>query len=355
MLIKNLLEDLGNDQTESKIRIPLLNVSSSTLENVVYYLTNQNFEDNNLEFNRGFLAELDTLVFVLNAAHYMMVDKLTELCCSELALTLSNMTNDEIYHEFNIIDDRTPVNELSDDSSNHFILFYNGIIPYDCCEKMTSLKTECVVGSIITEIDNFRFFEGIMGTKETPVKLVRLPNYPRFSNCIGVLNFNEEVVGHIQKKLALLLSPLIDLKRIRLEGNCPKATKNKNKGPPLVLKIYGLLANQHMLVQMLSEEGFNTLPEELPYSEIEIDGGLQESAAIPYFSLDELSSVVDLSNLPAHAPPPLDTIATPLYNHQLQSLQWCISRERPELPISRSSRPVQFWEKRTGRFIKTRR
>jgi hypothetical protein len=131
--------------------------------------------------------------------------------------------------------------------------------------------------------------------------------------------------------MANILAPVVDLNKVRLEGVCPPHTERNSKSRPLKLKLFGVKANKDLISLYLSEYDISFV------ANVEIDferdeEGNSASAHDPYFSIVDLSAVIDLSTLPAHEALPETHVTSPLLHHQLQALQWCISRESPSLP-----------------------
>lgn len=129
--------------------------------------------------------------------------------------------------------------------------------------------------------------------------------------------------------------------RLRLEGHCPKPATKQNIRK-IIIKVFSALANHDFILRLFEDNSINLLPQEDAKGSF---AGNELEASSFFFTLEELSSVLDLSNLPEHSPISKEMVMSSLYRHQLQSLQWCINRETPSLPKNRGDPPVQFWER----------
>ena len=89
-----------------------------------------------------------------------------------------------------------------------------------------------MVGFIIANIVGLKYYSGRINGREL-VGLVREPSNLYDENAIRVLNTRSLQVGHIERAVAAVLSPLIDSGKILVEGIVPntRSTANRFKIP----------------------------------------------------------------------------------------------------------------------------
>ncbi|KAH9249077.1 hypothetical protein BASA81_013196 [Batrachochytrium salamandrivorans] len=125
VLIKNMLEDLGDDEDAS---IPLPNVAGTVLAKVIDYATHHKDdvppppEDENKnitkssedidEWDKEFInVDQGTLFEIILAANYLDMKGLLDLGCKTVANMIKGKTVEEIRKTFNIVNDFTPEEE----------------------------------------------------------------------------------------------------------------------------------------------------------------------------------------------------------------------------------------------------
>ncbi|KAJ0098771.1 hypothetical protein Patl1_21139 [Pistacia atlantica] len=79
-----------------------------------------------------------------------------------------------------------------------------------------------MLGFVIANIVGLQHYSGTISGREM-VGLVRQPLNPYDSNAIKVLNTRTLQVGHIERSVASVLSPLIDARMIHVEGIVPNS------------------------------------------------------------------------------------------------------------------------------------
>ena len=117
-LVKNMLE--GSDESE-EINVPLPLVKNDILERVISFcvqhekspmaeidkpLKSSNMSEIVDEWDAKFIDQPQDIIFeLLNAANYMDIKSLLDLCCGKVASIMKDKTSDEICRTFNIVDD----------------------------------------------------------------------------------------------------------------------------------------------------------------------------------------------------------------------------------------------------------
>ncbi|KAI8912594.1 Skp1 family, dimerization domain-containing protein [Gorgonomyces haynaldii] len=123
VLIKNLLEDIGED---SDAPIPLPNVSGHILSKVVEYCTHHKDDpplpsedemrakssEDISEWDKEFInLDQGTLFEIILAANYLDIKGLLDLGCKTVANMIKGKSVEEIRKTFNIVNDFTPEEE----------------------------------------------------------------------------------------------------------------------------------------------------------------------------------------------------------------------------------------------------
>jgi SWI/SNF-related matrix-associated actin-dependent regulator of chromatin subfamily A3 len=85
-----------------------------------------------------------------------------------------------------------------------------------------------MLGFIISNIVGIQYYADTISGREM-VGLVREPLNPHDSNAIKVLNTQTIQVGHIERSVAAVLSPLIDAHTILVEGIVPNSRASGNR------------------------------------------------------------------------------------------------------------------------------
>ncbi|KAF7361792.1 DNA repair protein rad5 [Mycena venus] len=259
-----------------------------------------------------------------------------------------------------------------------------------------------------TDVVGVQYYRGMVGAGEE-VRLTRQPTNPYDRNAIKVENIASTQVGHIPKKVASKLSPLLDHALVSVEGVMSQgnlaASAKVIYTLAITLKIYGSPNKRQELEPKLiwatpGQRGFrNTAPNSrasgastrpsstpgpssagpssqrraqpaLTPAQIEANRKQQEAlqkaadlkkmlSSLEHVDdegrrsslLDQLLSTDDILNLPVHPNPPGkgNGLVVNLLKHQSQALQWALERENPVLPKTESDKPVQFWQcKKSG-------
>ncbi|KAJ6594021.1 SNF2 family N-terminal domain-containing protein [Mycena capillaripes] len=252
--------------------------------------------------------------------------------------------------------------------------------------------------SMKTDVVGIQYYRGMVGPGEE-VRLNREPGNQYDRNAIRVENIASTQVGHIPKKVAGKLSPLLDQGSVSVEvASSGRAIYTL----AITLKIYGAPSKRQELEPKLiwatpgqrgfqsrnatsnaqasgrSTAGSSSAPGPGPSTQRRPDPAqsaaqveanrkrqeaLQKAADLKKMLsslehvddeerrsslLDQLLSTDDILNLPVYSNPPGigNGLVVDLLTHQSQALQWAIERENPILPKKENEKPVQFWQLR---------
>ncbi|TEB16783.1 hypothetical protein FA13DRAFT_1650493 [Coprinellus micaceus] len=251
-------------------------------------------------------------------------------------------------------------------------------------------------GQLNTQVVGTRLYRGLVGPGQE-VLLVRgsginrsvhtircsfiIPNL-RDSSALQVKNCSRVLVGNVPRGVASKLAPLMDQKRISVEGVI-------NDGNSATLKFYGHPDDRAAVIPQLptgtriSAPSYPQAIASRPTNNSQVithrsspacgrterqPNQLEPSQAVPNANelqqiLDKLNAVKDtgrseslldlvcnkddILDLPVYGDPPgtqKGNLKVDLLKHQLQALQWCIEKETPVLPTNETERPVQFWQ-----------
>ncbi|XP_071686463.1 putative SWI/SNF-related matrix-associated actin-dependent regulator of chromatin subfamily A member 3-like 1 [Rutidosis leptorrhynchoides] len=202
-----------------------------------------------------------------------------------------------------------------------------------------------MVGFIIANIVGLQYYSGRISGREM-VGLVREPMNQYDSNAIKVLNTRTIQVGHIEKKVASVLAPLIDSNLIHVEGIVPKPSKKGNMYKiPCHVHVFTKLDAFETVKSAFWQSGLSLLSENSPLFSTSESMVVKEKKK---GDVDEIFKLVD-ENLSQNKvngimEPPKDLILPDLFLHQKEGLYWLYHRENSdELP--------PFWEVKDGVFV----
>ncbi|KAJ7287410.1 SNF2 family N-terminal domain-containing protein [Mycena rebaudengoi] len=255
--------------------------------------------------------------------------------------------------------------------------------------------------SMETSVVGVQYYTGLVGVGEQ-VRLNREPSNPYDRNAIQVKNIGQTQVGHLPKKVASKLAPLLDARLVNVEGVMITGNLTKfSYALEIMLKIYGAPDKRQELEPKLiwatpGQRGFPSRSKAQSSSSAAGPSSLSSSSGPSYSTpsaqsraapqtaaqreasrkrdeavqkaadlkkmltsleqvddeerrsslLDQLLSVDDVLNLPVHPNPPGigNGLVVDLLKHQSQALQWALERENPILPKNETDKPVQFWQ-----------
>lgn len=207
----------------------------------------------------------------------------------------------------------------------------------------------CMVGFVIANIVGLQYYSGTITGREL-VGLVREPLNPHDQNAIKVLNTRSLQVGHIERLVAAVISPLIDSHKIIVEGIVPNSRSRGNKYRiPCQIHIFARPDEFDSVKSAILRGGLVLI------SERDSGFGLSEAVVVKEMnkkrelkSLDEIFKLVD-ENVDKKGEmgvlePPKEVIKSDLFLHQKEGLWWLVNREKSgELP--------PFWEEKDGVYV----
>jgi SWI/SNF-related matrix-associated actin-dependent regulator of chromatin subfamily A3 len=219
----------------------------------------------------------------------------------------------------------------------------------DCSYLQETPNESFMVGFVIANIVGLQYYSGTITGREL-VGLVREPLNPFDQNALKVLNTRCLQVGHIERSVAAVLSPLIDSNMINVEGIVPNSRSGGNKYKiPCQVHVFARVEDFESVKTAISRGGLVLL------SQMEVGFGLSEAMVVKeknkksgLKSLDEIFKLVD-ENVNKKGKlgalePPKEVIKSQLFEHQKEGLWWLVNRENSgELP--------PFWEEKDGEFV----
>ncbi|KAI4363969.1 hypothetical protein MLD38_020118 [Melastoma candidum] len=208
-----------------------------------------------------------------------------------------------------------------------------------------------LLGFVIANIVGIQYYSGAINGREM-VGLVREPLNPYDSNALRVLNTRSLQVGHIERAVAAVLSPLIDSNLIVVEGIVPNSRSAGNKfRMPCQVHVFCRFEAFGIVKDAISDGGLVLVCSD------EAEFGLSEAVVVKEErkknrSVDEVFRLLDesvdgkgqdLVKLEA----PREVVKSGLFEHQKEGLGWLVRREQLEdLP--------PFWKKseeRRGGYV----
>ncbi|XP_033759478.1 helicase-like transcription factor [Pecten maximus] len=214
----------------------------------------------------------------------------------------------------------------------------------------SDLDDEVLLGHLRGNIVGIQYYRGTVNSNEM-VAIEREPHNKYDCNAIRILNVGGQQVGHIKRELAKPLAHIIDNGWARLEGIVPFGCSNMYS-MPINLTLWGKQEYRQLTADKLKGHGFNPTLVTEPSANLS-QGGSGLGMSTPrrtYMSPDEMKNELDklFENLEegdkTSTAEPAKVIATPMYTHQKQALNWMIQREN-------GSKLPPFWEEKKGRFF----
>ncbi|KAF7803986.1 putative SWI/SNF-related matrix-associated actin-dependent regulator of chromatin subfamily A member 3-like 1 [Senna tora] len=215
-------------------------------------------------------------------------------------------------------------------------------------QSLSSSSETYLLGFVCANIVGIKYYSGTISGREM-VGLVREPLNPYDQNAIRVLNTRTVQVGHIERSVAAVLSPLIDANLIVVEGIVPKSRARNQFKIPCQIHIFAAIEAFPTVKEVISDGGLPLI------SESNASFALSESMAVKekrdkssYKTVDEIFKLVDENVSKSCAlealEPPRSVIKTDLFVHQKEALGWLVHRENSgDLP--------PFWEEKDGAFV----
>lgn len=205
-----------------------------------------------------------------------------------------------------------------------------------------------LLGFVCAHIVGIKHYSGTISGREM-VGLVREPLNPYDENAIKVLNTRADQVGHIERSVAAVLSPLIDSNLIIVEGIVPKTYSGNKFKIPCQIHIFTTIETFPAVKDVISEGGLTLILVSDAASTLSESMAVKDKMAKKEFkSVDEIFKLVD-ENISKRGAlealePPRSVIKSNLFLHQKEGLGWLVHRENStELP--------PFWEEKDGAFV----
>ncbi|KAJ1405240.1 Zinc finger, RING-type [Sesbania bispinosa] len=207
-----------------------------------------------------------------------------------------------------------------------------------------------LVGFVLADIVGLKYYAGTISGREM-VGLVREPLNPHDPNAIKVFNTRTEQVGHIERSVAAVLSPLIDSELITVEGIVPNSRSTATKfRMPCQVHIFAQFSSFPVVIDAFSESPLHLISNSHPSFTLSDSIAVKETRADDSFK--NLNAIFKLVNehlaakdcvLEPLLPPP-SVIKSELLQHQKEALGWLVHRENSvDLP--------PFWEQRDAIFV----
>ncbi|KAG6743677.1 hypothetical protein POTOM_052378 [Populus tomentosa] len=189
-----------------------------------------------------------------------------------------------------------------------------------------SLHDTIFVCSITTEIVGL----GAMEFNEHELlELVRYPQSPYDKSAIKVFNSSSVEVGYLHIPVAKVLSPLVDLQKINLEGELTNSRNRYDSSMPCLVKIFSKSDDTQNVQDWILQNSLCFCDQPGPSFRAYEGMGVQEKNMIEKLGTLE---------------PPKNVIKAKLLDHQKEGLWWLVSKEKSdELP--------PFWEVKDGLYL----
>ncbi|XP_010514866.2 PREDICTED: putative SWI/SNF-related matrix-associated actin-dependent regulator of chromatin subfamily A member 3-like 1 [Camelina sativa] len=209
-----------------------------------------------------------------------------------------------------------------------------------------------MAGFVIANIVGLQYYSGRINGREM-VGLVREPLNQYDKNAIRVLNTRSVQVGHIERAVAAVLSPLLDSHMIVAEGIVPNTRSNSNRFKiPCQIHVFAKVEALPVVKSTISRAGLVLISDSDPsfglseavvVKELMGNGGEKKKS-----SVDKVFKLVDENvrqkERMVSVEPPREVIKSELFAHQKEGLGWLLHREKSgELP--------PFWEEKDGEFL----
>ena len=188
------------------------------------------------------------------------------------------------------------------------------------------LTETTLVGSFTTTIVGH---SGAKFNEHELLEFVRYRQCPSDKNAIKVLNSSSREVGYLCTSVAMVLSPLVDILKINLEGEVICSRFKYDKSIPCIVTILAESAVAQNAEDWILQHGLR-LCDQPGTSLRSYEGmGVQEKGRI-----EKLGSLE----------PPKNVIKAELLDHQKEGLWWLVNKEKSdELP--------PFWEVKDGSYL----
>ncbi|KAG9157481.1 hypothetical protein Leryth_010319 [Lithospermum erythrorhizon] len=217
------------------------------------------------------------------------------------------------------------------------------------CSPSSSSCERVLVGFLETNVVGLQYY-GAKITVRQMVGLIREPINSYDPNAIRVVNIRDEQVGHIERRVAAVLAPLIDSDSIVVRGIAKPAPGKRNVFRlPCEVHVFSRVEVMERVKSEIAGSGLEFISGNNPAYALSEAVAVKDKRPIPdEKSVDEIFSLLDkaLSKEGTLVPmePPKTVITTELLSHQKEGLRWLFLRENSqELP--------PFWEKKEGKYV----
>ncbi|KAI5560194.1 hypothetical protein BDE02_16G030300 [Populus trichocarpa] len=161
------------------------------------------------------------------------------------------------------------------------------------------------------------------------LELVRYPQSPYDKSAIKVFNSSSVEVGYLHIPVANVLSPLVDLQKINLEGEVTNSRNRYDSSMPCLVKIFSKSDDTQNVQNWILQNSLCFCDQPGPSFRAYEGMGVQEKNMIEKLGTLE---------------PPKNVIKAKLLDHQKEGLWWLVSKEKSdELP--------PFWEVKDGLYL----
>ncbi|XP_052161839.1 putative SWI/SNF-related matrix-associated actin-dependent regulator of chromatin subfamily A member 3-like 1 [Oryza glaberrima] len=199
-----------------------------------------------------------------------------------------------------------------------------------------------LLGFIVANAVGLQYYQGGRAiTRRESVGLVREPHNPHDANAIRVDNARGEKIGHIGRRAAAALAPLLDAGHVAAaHGIVPKPASKRLYSLPCQVHLFARPPHAALVAAALAASGIDLIHVDHP------EFALSESAIVQEQQtkrsrgdVDRLFSHVGKGGRARIAPmeAPRDVVVSELFEHQKAALGWLVHREEScDLP--------PFWE-----------
>ncbi|KAJ3328022.1 hypothetical protein HDU76_010727 [Blyttiomyces sp. JEL0837] len=210
---------------------------------------------------------------------------------------------------------------------------------------------EIELGRRYEKVVGIQYYRGLTGVNEN-VMIERDPHNPYDRNAIKVSNLGRQQVGHIPRATALVLAPLIDGNRLRVEGvvTGPRGQYDL----PLMLCFYTTVANRALVLAHFERHGFDMAGQRpvvpapaAPRRNQALEAWEsilgRSTAVMPQSSsqiVEQFAMSLERMGEMKEGPQPANLI-TKLLPYQRQGLHWLMTSEHPAPPTR--EKVSQFW------------
>ncbi|XP_073261499.1 putative SWI/SNF-related matrix-associated actin-dependent regulator of chromatin subfamily A member 3-like 1 [Populus alba] len=161
------------------------------------------------------------------------------------------------------------------------------------------------------------------------LELVRYPQSPYDKSAIKVFNSSSVEVGYLHIPVAKVLSPLVDLQKINLEGEVTNSRNRYDSSMPCLVKIFSKSDDTQNVQDWILQNSLCFCDQPGPSFRAYEGLGVQEKNMIEKLGTLE---------------PPKNVIKAKLLDHQKEGLWWLVRKEKSdELP--------PFWEVKDGSYL----